>query len=192
MRNMNVLLQEFGGAGRLDEKEAVGLLVVNQHTCRDDQHLGYWLDACDASDVARIKQEYQGCWKWIYSVYTGDCLRDGILNYYNEDSTSTSVDAEDCCLCCESAIPKDFVIQKQLLLLLNALSELAGAFQKNNVGIAKHKLISWLGGTKQDWLALDAVQNIIDQSTTYVQGVIWKAWTGQNLHGRLSYDRASS
>ena len=57
MRNMNVLLQEFGRAGRSDEKGAVGLLMVNEH--RDDQHLGYWLDGCDASDVARIKQEYK-------------------------------------------------------------------------------------------------------------------------------------
>ena len=140
MRNMNVLLQKFGRAGRSEEKGGVGLLMINEH--RDDQHLGYWLDGCDASEVTRIKEEYQECWNWIYSVYTGDCLRKEILKYYNEYNARTRLSAEDCCLCCESAIPKDFDIQKQLLLLLNAVAELEGAIQKNNIGIAENKLIS--------------------------------------------------
>ena len=115
----------------------MGLLMVNEH--RDDQHLGYWLVGCDTSDVTRIKQEYQECWKWIYSIYTGDCLRQEILKYYDEYNTSTSIDADDCGLCCESEIPKDFDIQKQSLLLWSTVSELAGAFQKNNIGIVDNK-----------------------------------------------------
>ena len=82
MRNMNVLLQEIGRAGRQKESFAGGLLLVNEN--KDDQRLGYWLKGCTDSDTARIKSDYSECWRWVYCILTGDCLREAILKYYSE------------------------------------------------------------------------------------------------------------
>ena len=122
MRNMNVLLQEFGRADRSEGNGTDGLLLINEH--KDDQHLGYWIKGCNTSDTERIKKEYEACWKWIYSTYTGDCLRTELLKYYNEEPVSVNIDPAECCLCCELNTKKDFDVQAALSLLLKSITEL--------------------------------------------------------------------
>lgn len=168
MRNMNVLLQEFGRAGRSEENGAVGLLFINEH--KDDQRLGYWLKGCDTSDSEKIRKDYEACWKWVYSIYTGDCLREGVLKYYEEDVIRTNVAAEDCCLSCELGLRKDFDIQKALSLLLKSTKELEAVLKKEKIGVSETKIISWLRGAKQDWLADQSIQDAIDESSTYSKG----------------------
>jgi ATP-dependent DNA helicase RecQ len=128
MRNMNVLLQEFGRAGRGEENSAVGQLLVNEH--KDDQRLGYWLKGCDTADRNRITNDYMACWKWIYSIYVGNCLCDGILKYYEEDVICPMVETDDCCSSCELDLEKDFDIQHALILLLKTINELEDVDEK--------------------------------------------------------------
>lgn len=86
MRNMNVLWQEFGRAGREEGSTSVGLLLINEH--RDDQRLAYWIRNCSMEEESRIKAEYRECWCWIYCAYTGDCLRESLLQHYSESEIS--------------------------------------------------------------------------------------------------------
>lgn len=117
MRNMNVLLQEIGRAGRRDENGAVGLLLINEH--KDDQRLGYWIKGCNSCDRERIKKEYEACWKWIYSIYTGDCLRAELPKQYKEEAATGDIDPADCCLCCNLNNEKDFNVQEALFSSFN-------------------------------------------------------------------------
>jgi len=168
MRNMNALLQEFGRAGRSEGNGADGLLLINEH--KDDQRLGYWIKGCNTSDTERIKKEYEECWKWMYSTYTGDCLRTELLKYYNEEPVSVNIDRVDCCLCCELNTKKDFDVLAALSLLLKSITELESVLEKGKDGISETKLISWMRGAKQDWLAADSIQSKIEESSTYCKG----------------------
>jgi len=71
-------------------KEMDGLLLIDEQ--KDDQRLGYWIKGCNTSDTEQIKKEYEACWNWIYSTYTGDCLRTEPLKYYNEEPVSVNID----------------------------------------------------------------------------------------------------
>ena len=85
-------------AGRAEETLGLGIIFFNEN--KDYQRLGYWLKECDGLDVGRMKDDYEKCWKWVYSVYTSDCLREGILQHYEEESGGgLKIKAEDCCLC---------------------------------------------------------------------------------------------
>ncbi len=82
MRNMSVLLQEFGRASHGEDRSSEGILLFNES--KDDQRLAYWVKGCGEEDMARMKNNYAQCWQWIYCIYTGDCLREALLEYYSE------------------------------------------------------------------------------------------------------------
>eukprot|EP00112_Aurelia_sp_Birch-Aquarium-sp1_P003871 Seg1437.4 transcript_id=Seg1437.4/GoldUCD/mRNA.D3Y31 product="ATP-dependent helicase SGS1" protein_id=Seg1437.4/GoldUCD/D3Y31 len=144
MRNMNVLWQEFGRAGREEGSTSVGFLLINEH--RDDQRLAYWIRNCSMEEESRIKAEYRECWCWIYCAYTGDCLRESLLQHYSEEVTVSKPDPGDCCLCCRLDLKKDFDVKEALdgrnleLILVdfddaqaNGLKEALGAEKCGNV-----------------------------------------------------------
>ena len=81
-RNLGVLLQEVGRAGRQKDSTANELLLCNEYI--DDKHLGLWLKSAldcrdqPSSDLEETKHEmitnYVKAWWFIYSLYHGKCL----------------------------------------------------------------------------------------------------------------------
>ena len=61
MRNMAVLVQEFGRAGRNNDSPD-GIILVNESV--DDQRLIYWTKGCSQEETNTKKMEYEKCWKW--------------------------------------------------------------------------------------------------------------------------------
>lgn len=75
MRNLSVIVQEFGRAGR-SGNDADGFLLVNES--KDDHQLNFWTQSCSKTEEKRMKDEFLESWRWIYSMYSGRCLR-GVL-----------------------------------------------------------------------------------------------------------------
>ena len=78
MRNLGVLIQEFGRAGRGGE-QADGYLWFKEY--KDDQRLTYWTMGCSSEEVESITKSYEDSWRWIYGVYNRTCLRDTLLRF---------------------------------------------------------------------------------------------------------------
>ena len=88
-RNLGVLLQELGKAGRNPGSIAKGSLFFNEVV--DDKQLGLWLKSALASKesdeaVDRVRSEvihtYIQAWKFIYSIYHGKCLSRTLSVFY--------------------------------------------------------------------------------------------------------------
>ena len=81
MRNLSVIVQEFGRAGR-SGNDADGFLLVNES--KDDQRLNFWTQSCSKTEEKRMKDEFLESWRWIYSMYPGRCLRDVLISKFGE------------------------------------------------------------------------------------------------------------
>ena len=88
-RNLGVLLQEVGRAGRAPGSTAEGLLCFNEYI--DDKRLGLWLKSALSSgseDPAMEQQKtemismYTKVWHFIYSIYHGKCLSWGLTHFF--------------------------------------------------------------------------------------------------------------
>ena len=96
-----------------------------------------WLTTVKSYFRTKLKPQ---CWKWVYSVYTSDCLREGILQHYEEESGGgLEIKAEDCCLCCELKCELNFEISSLIVLLIKAIKELEQALRSS--GVSESKLI---------------------------------------------------
>jgi len=86
-RNLGVLLQEFGRAGRTPDTVASGLLLFNE--VQDDKRLGLWLKSALKESNATIDEAksevvstYIKAWRFIYSIYHGKCLARSMAKLY--------------------------------------------------------------------------------------------------------------
>ena len=94
-RNLGVLLQEFGQAGRKAGEIANAYLFFNESM--DDKRLGLWLksslesenDAAYEAVKADILSTYKKTWQYVYSVYHDKCLMWAMSHFYG------GVDDED-------------------------------------------------------------------------------------------------
>ena len=71
MRNMAVIVQEFGTAARNNDASD-GVVLINEHV--DDQPLIYWTKNCSPEEVEFKKKKYENSCKWIYGLKAGSCL----------------------------------------------------------------------------------------------------------------------
>lgn len=55
MRNLSVIVQEFGRAGR-SGNDADGFFLVNES--KDDQRLNFWTQSCSKTEEKRMKDEF--------------------------------------------------------------------------------------------------------------------------------------
>ena len=167
MRNLSVLMQDFGRAGR-DGTLSDGTLYINEY--KDNQRLGYWTKQCSSEESEKIVANYTACWRWVYSLYAGRCLREDLLRHFGEDLDSTeATNKRDCCSSCDAELRMDFDIAPLARLLCKAIEELKEHSKFKN-GVSELKLISWVRGSKQDWTAEDEIQIIIDKSETFAKG----------------------
>ena len=79
MRNLAVLVQEFGRAGRNGDASD-GFLLVNES--KDDQRLIFWTMNSSIDELQRQKNDYESAWKWIYGIRTGQYLRESLLKNF--------------------------------------------------------------------------------------------------------------
>jgi len=88
-RNLGVLFQEFGCAGRKENMIANALLYFNEYI--DDKHLRLWLksllDSTISDEVLDITKDeiisnYMCAWKFIYSAYHGKYLSWALSHFY--------------------------------------------------------------------------------------------------------------
>ena len=116
-RNLGVLLQELGRAGRKEQSSANGLLLVNEYI--DDKRLGLWMKSLLESEketntdsrLQEIKTEmllmYTQSWCFIYSIYHGECLSRALSYFYagandNDPPSYFSANSLLCAVCVNS------------------------------------------------------------------------------------------
>ena len=137
-RNLGVLLQEFGCAGRKIGVTASATLYSNE--CIDDKRLGVWLkssldprttDNAHNAMKAEILVTYTKTWQFIYCVYYGKCILWSLSHFYGgtDDEnlpTCFTVNAPLCMICeaADSICNETVDIQNHLCILLKAVCRL--------------------------------------------------------------------
>ena len=140
-RNLGVLLQEFGRAGRKEGMIANALLYFNEYV--DDKRLGLWLKSAldstnsdEAHDQAKdeIISNYMYACKFIYSAYHGKCLSWALSQFYggadDTDPPTCFVSNSPLCMVCkvsEVLCEESLDVKEHLNILLNTLQQLQNA-----------------------------------------------------------------
>lgn len=166
MRNLAVLVQEFGRAGRNGDASD-GFLLMNES--KDDQRLIFWTMNSSYDEIQRQKKDYEAAWKWIYGIRTGKCLRESLLKNFETVDVLETPEIGECCSSCDIPDARDFDIKDTAVSLLKALNKLKNIPSIKSVN--EDKLISWIRGAKRDWLAGEDLQKCIDSSETYGKGL---------------------
>ena len=122
MRNIGVVIQEFGRAGRGGE-QSDGYLFFNEH--KDDQRLTYWTLKCNEEDTNKIfKKHFQESWRTIYGIYNKACVRKALLKTYENESSIQPASRSECCTSCDLQESCDFDARNTASLLLKTIREL--------------------------------------------------------------------
>jgi len=115
-RNLGVLLQEFGRAGRKEGMVANAFLYFNE--CVDDKRLGLWVKTAldhtvNGSDEAHeakkheMIRNYVETWRFVYSVYHGKCLCWALSSFYGSagdtDPPTCFVSNSPLCMVCKAS-----------------------------------------------------------------------------------------
>ena len=143
-RNLGVLLQEFGHAGRKDGMVANAFLYFNE--CVDDKRLGLWIKealdrAIDGDDKEthedkkrEMIRNYVEAWRFIYSVYHGKCLSWALSFYYggagDTEPPTCFVSNSPLCMICKASdmlCEECCDIKDYLCTLLSAVQQLHNA-----------------------------------------------------------------
>ena len=100
MRNLSVIVQEFGRAER-SGNSADGFLFVNKK--KEDQRLAFYTKKLEQNhlieEVDRAKEQFlQSRW-WVYSIYSGGCLRWEIISKFGEGELELQC-TDGCCSSC--------------------------------------------------------------------------------------------
>ena len=172
MRNMAVLVQEFGRAGRNNESSD-GIILVNESV--DDQRIIYWTKDCLLKEVITKKKEYERCWKWLYGLQAGTCLRKSLLENFESSDVFEQAASGECCSSCDITSIRDFNCKETATLLLKALEEV-GKIPALKRRVNEDKVISWVRGCKQGWVTSPDTKKYLDSSQSYSKGA--------QLHGR--------
>ena len=185
MRNLGVLIQEFGRAGRGGE-QADGYLFFNEY--KDDQRLTYWTMGCSSDEVERIKKSYEDSWRWIYGIYNRTCLRETLRRSYEDTTVILDQTEGECCSSCDIEQEKDFNAREPAILLLTAIKDLQEILSSNE-GVNEDNLVSWLVGAKRDWISKPEIQTAIDKSSTFGKGEQLgnnRSWWSRHLRQLIS------
>ena len=163
LRNLGVLIQEFGRTGRGGE-QADGYLLFNEH--KDNQRLKYWTIKCNSEEVESVKKSYEDSSRLIYGVYNWTCLRETLVRSYEDSTVILDQTEGECCSSCDIEPEKDFNGRKPAKLLLTAIKELQEVFSSSE-GINEAYLVLWLLGAKRGWISKPKLQTAVDNSSTF-------------------------
>ena len=162
-RNLGVLLQEFGRAGRKEGMVANAFLYFNESI--DDKRLGLWLKSsldCTTSDEAHegmksaIILGYAKAWQFIYTVYHGKCLAWALSHFYggadDTDPPTCFVSNSPLCMICKVSdllCKESFDVKDHLCTLLVTVQQLQNG---GLTGITKTLLVGILMKTKSEYI----------------------------------------
>ena len=140
-RNLGVLLQEFGRAGRKAGMVAKGFLYFNEYV--DDKRLGLWLKSSfdsrtndDAHEAVKLEvlSSYTKTWQFVYSAYHGKCLAWALSYFYGgagdaEPPTCFVSNSPLCMICAVSDLicEETVNIKEYLCILLQTVKDLRAA-----------------------------------------------------------------
>ena len=177
-RNLGVLLQEFGRAGRKPGVSANAVLLFNE--CIDDKHLGVWLKSSldprtndNAHDATKVEvlATYTKTWQFAYSIYHGKCLLWSLSHFYGgaddgDPPTCFTANAPLCSVCeaadiiCEQSVN----IQNHLCILLMAISQL---HDKGLSTVTKTLLVGFLMKATSKYIHNnETIREMVDTSDT--------------------------
>ena len=117
MRNLSVLSQEFGRAGR-SGNSAGGFLLVNES--KDDQRLAYWTKNCSKIEEEEIQTQLIQSWRWVYSIYCGRYMREEIITKFGEGQLDLQC-VDECCSSCDIKEERDLNAKQAISLLIQAV-----------------------------------------------------------------------
>ena len=167
MRNIAVLVQEFGRAGRNNDSSD-GIILANESI--DDQRLIYWTKGCSSGEANAKKTEYEKCWKWLYGLQAGTCLRKSLLENFESSDIFEQATSGECCSSCDISTSRNFNCRQSAVLLLKALDEVSKLPVVKSV--SEDKVIAWLRGSKQGWISSSDIQFFLDSSQSYSKGAM--------------------
>ena len=165
MRNLSVNVQEFGRAGR-SGNDADGFLLVNES--KDDQRLNFWTQSCSKTEEKHMKDEFLESWRWIYSMYSGRCLRDVLISKFGEGELELQC-KDACCSSCDIKRKRDFNAKQAITLLIQAIIDFGKLIKYQN-GVREEELIAWLRGSKRDKFSTPEMQMVMEKSRSYSAG----------------------
>lgn len=119
----------------------------------------------------------------------GSCLRRCLLENFEDPEVIEQSRSGECCCSCDVEVERNFNIKDTASMMLKALKEFITIPQVKDVN--EDKLISWLRGSKRDWLSSQEIQTFIDSSETYGQGqflenqILSKEWWSIHLRQML-------
>ena len=162
MRNLIVMVQEFGRAGRSGNNTDCFLLI---NELKDDQRLAFWTKNCSKSEEEQIKAQLIQSWCWVYPRYCGQCMREEIISKFGEGQLELQcVDA--CCSSCDLKDKRDFSSKEAVKLVIQAVLDL-GQLQTYKERVKEEVLIGWLRGSKKDTsFSLPKMQKIMEKTQT--------------------------
>jgi len=175
-RNLGVLLQEFGRAGRRPNTDASGLLLFNE--VQDDKRLGLWLKSAlkeSNANVDEAKSElictYVKAWRFIYSIYHGKCLARSLANLYggagDTDPPTCFVSNSPLCAVCskiDEICQWSIDIQPFMAILLKMVQQVRDAGMQR---ITKTLMISILLQCNEKYVkSFDLLQDLVDDCNT--------------------------
>ena len=165
MRNLSVIVQEFGRAGR-SGNDTDGFLLVNES--KDNQRLNFWTQSCSKTEEKRMKDEFLESWRWIYSMYSGRCLRDVLISKFGEGELELQC-KDACCSSCDIKRKRDFNAKQAITLLIQAIIDFGKLIKYQN-GVREEELIAWLRGSKRDKFSTPEMQMVMEKSRSYSAG----------------------
>ena len=124
---------------------------------------------------------------WVYSIYSGRCLRQELITKFGElELELRCLDA--CCTSCDIEHRRDFNAKEAFALLLQAIVDLC-QLKTNPNGIKEELLIGWLRGSKKDTFSLPEVEELMERTITYSGGmkqfgVVSSIGSGREYFGR--------
>lgn len=166
MRNLSVLIQEFGRAAQ-SGNNGDGFLLINES--KDDQRLALWTKNCSKEEEEKIKAEFQQSWRWIYNIYSGRCLRQELIGIFGEDELDIQC-IDECCSSCDQKANKNYNAKEAISRMVQAILDL-GKVQSFEDGVKEGILIDWLRGSNKDVFSLPEVQEAMEKTSTYGCGV---------------------
>ena len=176
-RNLGVLLQEFGRAGRKAGVIANAYLFFNESM--DDKRLGLWLksslesenDAAHEAVKADILSTYKKTWQYVYSVYHGKCLMWAMSHFYggvdDEDPPTCFTANAPLCMTCEFSDNLCEISQDIKSHLSTLLATVKSLHSIGLTSITKTLLVGTLMGTISQYIERhERMDEIIDKTDT--------------------------
>lgn len=163
--NISLLTQEFGRAGR-DGNPAHAHLLVCEYL--DLKKLNFWIkNLSDREKSARMK-DFAAVFKFASCIFSGRCLRQFILGYFEDNSTPLQHSTEN--PCCTSCDIKSKATLEEIVLIRTLSQVLVLLGSKGLFKVYEKQLVAWVTGDKTStsvWMATYFNKADLDQEVTY-------------------------